>query len=213
MAGCFAARRSDPSQAPDCRLGVQTLAARGGLGRVGRPRGSVAIRLEGVEFFWARDRQHVDQRILVVVKKLVGGNAVFFDQGVVVEGFFKNGGGVVQQVGFVAVAAQSGRGAHTGQVVFWGFKAVFEAAQQAGQVSTLRPVEGVKLIDDDVTQGFGAVLVVLPEGLGIGLDQQIIQHFIVGQQNVGGLARRVGLSVMTLSGSITVVGLSSWSPT
>ena len=74
-----------------------------------------------------------------------------------------------------------------------GFEAVLEATQQAGQVSTLGPIEGVELIDDDVAQRFWVGLVVLPEGLGIGLDEEVIQHFVVGQQDVGRVAAQGGL--------------------
>ena len=42
----------------------------------------------------------------------------------------------------------------------------------------------MKFIDDDVAQCVR--LIVSPKFLGIGLHQQIVEHFVVGQQDVGG---------------------------
>ena len=44
-------------------------------------------------------------------------------------------------------------------------------------------IKGVELINDDVTKRVG--FVIAPEFLGVGLDQQVIQHFVVCEEDVG----------------------------
>ena len=52
------------------------------------------------------------------------------------------------------------------------------------KIGALCAVKGVEFIDDDIAQGVG--LIVAPELLRFGLHQQIVQHFVVGEQQVGG---------------------------
>ena len=56
-----------------------------------------------------------------------------------------------------------------------------EAAQQHRHVGALRPVVGVELIQHQITQARGAAL---PQRLVRGTQQQLVEHLVVGQQDV-----------------------------
>ena len=62
-------------------------------------------------------------------------------------------------------------------------EAIAQAADQAGQIGALGAIKAVELVDDEIAKN--TCMVVLPEALHMGLDQQIIQLFVVGEQDVG----------------------------
>ena len=62
---------------------------------------------------------------------------------------------------------------------------MFQAPHQTGQIRPLSPIKGMQLIHHQVTQG--ARLVVTPQRLINRPHQQIIQHLVVSQQNIGGV--------------------------
>ena len=62
------------------------------------------------------------------------------------------------------------------------FKARPQAAQQQSQVCALGTIKSMQLIHHEIAQGRGRVA--LPELAVFGAQQQVVQHFVVGQQNI-----------------------------
>ena len=60
---------------------------------------------------------------------------------------------------------------------------MLQAAEEKGEVGPLRAVEGVHLVDYKEAQRLGLVL--LPERLVAAPQQQVVEHLVVGQQDVG----------------------------
>ena len=121
-------------------------------------------------------------------EELLGTEPLFFDQRIIVKPAGKNLAGVTAH-GIVGLgASQGGGGAHADQPVAKAVEAIPQPADEAGQVGSLGPVEGVELIHHQVPQYAGAVSlwgVVLPEALHVRLQKQIIKLLVVGEQNVG----------------------------
>lgn len=117
--------------------------------------------------------------------------AVFADDRICVQDFAEHVAGKGQQVAD-AFVAQGGGGAHTYQLTRWQVQPALEAADQAREIRTLSAVEGMQLVHHQIAQCIGLLL--RPQRCICGADQQEIQHFVVGQQDIRGiLAQRVAV--------------------
>lgn len=133
---------------------------------------------------------------------IVVGEASISDEGVVVEGLGENGFREVEHGVRVVVGGEGGAGGDGGdgaQGVFGGcgggavaVEGVAEAAEQHGDVGALGAVVGVELVEDEVLEGVGAGG---PEGGVVGAEEQLVQHFVVGEEDVWGCAAEVGAVV------------------
>jgi hypothetical protein len=107
------------------------------------------------------------------------------DQGLGIEGGIEHRAreaehrpGVVGIIG----AAQGRRGADAGEMALGHVEAVLEAADQAGEVGALGAVEGVQLVNHQEAQRLRPDA--LPERRVLGADQQVVEHLVVGHQDV-----------------------------
>ena len=62
------------------------------------------------------------------------------------------------------------------------FQASTQTSQEQSQISTLRPVKRMQLVNHQVAQCGRRVA--LPQPAILGPEQQIVQHLVVGQQNI-----------------------------
>ena len=90
--------------------------------------------------------------------------------------------GVRADVTYRLLGAHGGRSANEAHIVAGGVQPVGEPAQQAGQVGALRAVESVQFVHDEV---FERVRIVAVPNPGVfGAYQQIVEHLVVGEQDV-----------------------------
>jgi len=91
--------------------------------------------------------------------------------------------GVIEH-GFTRFRAAEGcGGANAHQLITGALQAIAQAAYQAGEVGALGAIKSVELVHHQITKNPG--LVVLPEALHMGLDQQVVELLVVGEQDVG----------------------------
>jgi hypothetical protein len=81
------------------------------------------------------------------------------------------------------LGADGRRGADAAEVAGWDAQALLEAAEQEGDVGALGAVVGVELVEDQVLEGVGAVMV--PEGAVLGAEEEEVEHPVIGEQEVG----------------------------
>ena len=89
---------------------------------------------------------------------------------------------VAAQLGTRPRVAQGGGGSHAAQRAVVHLQAALETPDQAGQVGALGAVEGVQLVDHEKAQR--AAHVVAPDPLVARPEQEVVQHLVVGQQDV-----------------------------
>jgi len=91
--------------------------------------------------------------------------------------------GVIEHgfAGFRAAEGCGGADAH--QLITGALQTIPQTADQAGEVGALGAIKGVEFIHHQITKNPG--LVVLPEALHMGLDQQVVELLVVGEQDVG----------------------------
>ena len=103
-----------------------------------------------------------------------------------VEGLAEDLPGVGQKPLRLGRVAQGRRGTDTHQMIRRGPEARLEPADEQGEVRPLGPVEGVQLVHHQVAQGLGPV--VPPQHPIPRADQQVVQHLVIGEQDVRGLS-------------------------
>ena len=84
--------------------------------------------------------------------------------------------------------AEGGGGAHADQLLAAAVDSIPETPHQAGEIGALGAIEGVEFVHHQVAQHAGSALqlgVVGPEALGLGLEQEVVELFVVGEQDVG----------------------------
>ena len=93
----------------------------------------------------------------------------------------------------VCGVAQGGRCASTNEVPGGSFESCAQAAQQQGQVGTLGTIKSVQLVHHHIAQRGGYVGG--PQLAVLGPQHQVVEHLVVGQQDVGRvLAQGVAVS-------------------
>ena len=115
-------------------------------------------------------------------EELLGAEPFLLDQGSGLKAAREDLGGVVEHRLARLRATEGGGGAHTHQLLTGALEAIAQAADQAGQIGSLSAIEGVELVDDEITKN--PCVVVLPEALHVGLDQQVVELLVVGEQDV-----------------------------
>ena len=106
------------------------------------------------------------------------------DHGALIEGFPEDRLGVAPQLDSRLLSrAQRGRGPDADQVPLRRAEPVLQPPQQQGEVRALRPVEGVHLVDHQEAQRLRVVL--LPERLVPAAQEQVVEHLVVREQDVG----------------------------
>ena len=131
--------------------------------------------------FVARDLDVLDQAAL---QELVRRQDRFPNEAVIAERFAEHARGVLGEFlgrGPAAIAQRRGR-ADRDQLPRWRFHPLLHPPDEAGQVGALRAIEGVQLIHYQVTQRFRFIL--LPERQVGGAHQQVVEHLVVGEQDV-----------------------------
>ena len=129
-------------------------------------------------------RHDVEPRDEAVAEEGVAGLAGLGDDSVSGKGYVEDFACIGAQRVRLAVVAEGGRGADAAEVARRHLEAVGEAKDEAGQVGALRAVEGVEFIDDQVAQALRSVL--FPQGGVAGPDEEIVEHLVVGEQDVRG---------------------------
>ena len=142
--------------------------------------GIVACRVERLGI---RDRDDIDPVDDRVAKKFARAHSGFGNQSLSIERFAENGLGIFQQH-FAGIGSAQGRGgADTAQVPIRCVQTVLQTSNEAGQIRALGTVKGVQFVDDEVSKRVRSV--VLPQDCVGRTDEQVVQHLVVGQQNVG----------------------------
>jgi len=90
--------------------------------------------------------------------------------------------GKLEHGGSALLAPQRRRGSDGAQVVLGRLQSRFDTPDQAGKVSSLRTIKGVDLIDHHVAESVGTVLA--PQALVVLTNEQIVQHLVVGHEDV-----------------------------
>ena len=130
-------------------------------------------------------RQDVrDQRF---AEELVNALPRLAHDGVRIEVRLEDAGHVVEQLLLLPLLPERRRCPHADQVLSRA-EPHAEPPDEAGEVGPLRPVEGVQLVHHQVAQRAG--LVTPPEPLIRGPDQEVVQHLVVREQDVGRLVEQ-----------------------
>ena len=116
-------------------------------------------------------------------EELLGAEPFFFDQGGGLKAAGEDLGGIAEHRLPRVGATEGGGGAHTHQLLAGALEAIAQAPDQTGEIGALGAVEGVELVDDEIAKN--PCVVVLPEALHMGLDQQVVELLVVGEQDVG----------------------------
>ncbi len=136
----------------------------------------------------SRDRGEIGQRR---PQDFLDGEPVFADNAFRLERFLEQPPGEVGQArqrilgGFVVPGGDRGAGPDAAQLPLGDIQPFLEPADEAGDIRPLRPVIGVQFVEHQIAQG--AFAVIAPDGLVLRAHQQEVQHFVVGQQNIGRL--------------------------
>ena len=146
-------------------------------------RSGVGARVELAFQIGNRRQLMLDQR---PGQEFVHGQAFLADHRIFGDGFAEDVPGVGQQAGGLVGVAERGGGADAEQVAGGGLEPGLEPADQQGEVGALGAVEGVEFVDHQVAQGARAV--VLPQHPVPWADQQVVEHLVVGEQDVGRIA-------------------------
>ena len=156
--------------------------------------GRCSWRVAGIELglgFHARQRQGIEPLVAiggVHREELLGLEAFFLNQGCGLKAAREDLAGVAEHRLARVRPAEGGGGSHTHQLLAGALEAIAQATDQAGQIGALGTVEAVELVNDEIAQHTGAITqppVVLPEALNVGLDQQVVELLVVGEQDVG----------------------------
>ena len=84
----------------------------------------------------------------------------------------------------LGIGITEGRGgAYADQLFSSAMEAIAQAADQTGQVGALGAIEGVEFIHHQITKN--PLSVVGPEPLHMGLEQQVVELLVVGEEKVG----------------------------
>ena len=98
--------------------------------------------------------------------------------------------GVFAQRRRVRVPAQGGGSSGVNQPAIRRLQPRLQAAQEQRQIGALSTVEGVQLIHHHIAQRLRRVLA--PEMPVLGTDQQVVEHLVIGQQDVGRILAQRG---------------------
>ncbi|MEE8762183.1 MAG: hypothetical protein SOI08_06690 [Bifidobacterium subtile] len=116
------------------------------------------------------------------IEELADTEAIFSNDRVCVERRVENLGGISANSIRIIVGTHGGGSADAAELTGGSAKPVSEAAEQAGEIGALRSVEGVKLIDDEITQRIGVIAV--PKLRVLRPHQQVVEHLVIGKQDV-----------------------------
>ena len=122
--------------------------------------------------------------VVVVVggEELINAKTILGHHGFRRERGIENLAGIRADVTYCLFSAHGGRRADEAHVIAGGVQPVGEPAQQTGQVGALRAVEGMQFVYDKV---FERVRIVAVPNPGVfGAYQQIVEHLVVGEQDV-----------------------------
>ena len=132
--------------------------------------------------FRTRRLKVADFQIVGILNVLAGGLAAFLDNRLLGEALAKDQLGELDHRGGAVFSPQRGRGAYGAQMPFGSLESCLHPADQAGEVCALRPVECVDLVNHQIAQRIRAIF--LPKAAVVLPDQQVVQHLIVGHQDV-----------------------------
>ncbi len=180
MALEFVAQVGAPGAVGDVRDWNGVVEPEGVLGRDVVGEGGVFFGVQFVRLFQGDDLHLGDEAFF---EERAGRDAVFRYHGVGVQGLAEDFGCIVQEAAVSGFVPQGRRGADAAEMALRGFQPGLEPPQEAGQVGALGAVEGVEFIHHQVPEGFGVVL--RPQGEIPGADQEVVEHLVVGEQDVG----------------------------
>ena len=135
------------------------------------------FQLYSLLYCWQRKFRHFGSR-----KEFLRTQTVFCDNCILVKRLTKDFFCVVQNIAVVFLRAHRCRCTDAAQVSIIDAQAPFQATKQTGQICALCTIECMQLIDCDIFQSLR--IIILPQESIFRTHQQIVQHFIVGHQNI-----------------------------
>ena len=126
--------------------------------------------------------RHCKLRYISTCKKLMRTQTIFRDNCIFVKRFPKDFFCVIQNVAVVFLRTNRCGCTDTAQVSIIDAQASFQTTKQASQICALCAIECMQFIDCNIFKCLGVVI--LPQESIFRTHQQIVQHFIVGHQNI-----------------------------
>ena len=151
------------------------------LGRIGKVFTGVDVLFEFDEPIGLRGSRH---GVVIVAgdEEFVNAKTILSHHGFRRERGVEDLAGILTDVTYCLFGAHGGRRANEAHIVAGGVQPVGEPAQQAGQVGALRAVESMQFVYDEV---FERVRIVAVPNPGVfGAHQQVVEHLVVGEQDV-----------------------------
>ena len=144
-------------------------------------RGFIILR-KLIQHIHIRRRRHFKLRDRRILKELRSAETVFCDHRILFKRLSENLRRILDDTAVILFGTHRRRGADTTKITIIDSKATLQTAKQASKICSLRSIKSMQLVDCDILQRFGTII--LPQHGVLRADQKIVQHLIVRQKDI-----------------------------